>query len=71
MRRPFTSTTTRQARNVVVMQDELTDALRTALHELRILPQDPEAALLGLYAVMDDIQAAVRRTEAIDTSRAA
>jgi hypothetical protein len=71
MRRPFAHAATGEARNVVVMQDELTDALKTALHELRILPEDTEGALLGLYAVMDDIQAALDRTEAIDKFTAA
>jgi hypothetical protein len=71
MRRPFIRAATQEARSVVVMQDELSHALRTALHELRMLPQDTEGALLGLYAVMDDIHAALNRAEAIDTSRAA
>lgn len=71
MRRPFARTVTDEARKVVVMQDELTSALRTALYELHILPQNTEGALLGLYAVMDDVRAALRRAEAIDTSKAA
>lgn len=71
MRRPLAPVTTDEARNVVVMQDELMDALKMALHELRILPEDTDGALMGLYAVMDDVQAALNRTEAIDRSRAA
>lgn len=71
MLRPLPRVETNEARTAVVMQDELTSALRTALHELRVLPRDSEGALLGLYAVMDDVQAALRRTEAIDTSKVA
>jgi hypothetical protein len=71
MQRPLAPVTTDEARNVVVMQDELMDALKIALHELRILPEDTDGALMGLYAVMDDVQAALNRTEAIDRSRAA
>ncbi len=71
MRRQFTGAAASEERNVVVMQDELKEALRNALRELRILPQDTDGALLGLYAVMDDIHAALSRTEAIDTSQAA
>jgi hypothetical protein len=71
MQRPLAPVTTDEARNVVVMQDELIDALKIALHELRILPEDTDGALMGLYAVMDDVQAALNRTEAIDRSRAA
>ncbi|MEJ2217115.1 MAG: hypothetical protein P8099_10920 [Gemmatimonadota bacterium] len=71
MQRPLAPVTTDEARNVVVMQDELIDALKIALHELRILPEDTDGALMGLYAVMDDVQAALNRTEALDRSRAA
>ena len=48
------------------MRDELSHALIEALYELEVLPEDDDGALVGLYAVMDDLQAAIRRTEALD-----
>jgi hypothetical protein len=51
------------------MKDELAHALMEALYELNVLPEDDEdGALLGMYAVMDDIQTAIRRTQALDRS---
>jgi hypothetical protein len=53
-----------------VMKDELAHALREALYELRMLPHhNPDAALIGLYAVMDDLRSALDRTEALDLPR--
>jgi hypothetical protein len=49
-----------------IMKDELADALHEALHELAALPRHPDAALIGLYAVMDDLRNAIARTEALD-----
>lgn len=49
-----------------LMKSELSRALREALFELEILPQEQEAALLGIYAVIDDLQEAIQRTEALD-----
>jgi hypothetical protein len=49
-----------------VMRDELSHALLEALYELEVLPRDEEAALVGLYAVMDDLREAIRKTEALD-----
>ncbi|MDT8341255.1 MAG: hypothetical protein RQ751_07055 [Longimicrobiales bacterium] len=48
------------------MRSELSEALHEALFELEILPSEPESALVGLYAVMDDLRQAIRRTEALD-----
>jgi hypothetical protein len=48
------------------MRDELSHALLEALYELEVLPRDEEAALVGLYAVMDDLREAIRKTEALD-----
>jgi hypothetical protein len=48
------------------MRDELTYALREALFELDVLPSDEDAALVGLYAVMDDLQEALHRAQALD-----
>jgi hypothetical protein len=53
-----------------LMRDELSHALVEALYELEVLPQDEDAALVGLYAVMDDLQEAIRRTEALDRTLA-
>jgi hypothetical protein len=52
-----------------LMRDELRHALREALLELDELSQDGEGALVGLYAVMDDLDIAIRRTQALDRPR--
>jgi hypothetical protein len=54
-----------------VMRDELCHALTEALYELDLLPEDEDAAVLGLYAVMDDLEKAIRRTQALDLARTA
>lgn len=51
------------------MRDELSHALVEALFELEVLPTDEDAQVLSLYAVMDDLEAAIRRTEAMDRGR--
>jgi hypothetical protein len=48
------------------MREELAHALMEALYELEVLPDNPDGALLGVYAVMDDLRAALERTEALD-----
>lgn len=48
------------------MRDELYHALVEALYELDVLPDQEDGALLGLYAVMDDLNEAIRRTQALD-----
>lgn len=48
------------------MRDELCHALMEALFELEMLPHDEDAAILGLYAVMDDLEAAIRRAQSMD-----
>jgi hypothetical protein len=53
------------------MREELCHALTEALYELDILPCEEEGALVGLYAVMDDLQAAIGRTESMDMARSA
>ncbi len=54
-----------------VMREELCHALTEALYELDVLPCEEEGALVGLYAVMDDLQAAIGRTESMDLARSA
>ena len=54
-----------------VMRDELCHALMEALYELDVLPVDEDGALVGVYAVIDDLQAAIRRTEAMDMAQSA
>jgi hypothetical protein len=49
-----------------LMRDELSHALVEALYELDVLPADEEAAIVGIYAVMDDLHEALDRTEALD-----
>jgi hypothetical protein len=54
-----------------VMREELHHALVEALFELDVLPQQEGAALVGIYAVMDDLQAAITRTTALDLAQSA
>jgi hypothetical protein len=49
------------------MHEELGQALMTAIWEMDNLPQDTEKAVSRLYAVMDDLQGAIERTQALDT----
>ena len=46
-----------------VMRDELSHALVEALYELEVLPQNEEARVVGISAVIDDLQDAIARTE--------
>lgn len=48
------------------MRDELSHALVEALYELEVLPKDEDAALVGIYAVMDDLERAIHKTQALD-----
>lgn len=54
-----------------VMRDELSHALVEAQFELDLLPPDPDGAIVGLYAILDDLKAAIRRTERMDPRRTA
>ena len=54
-----------------LMRDELCHALVEALYELDVLPAEEDGALVGLYAVIDDLQTALNRTEAMDMARSA
>jgi hypothetical protein len=51
------------------MRDELSHALVEALYELEVLPKSQEGALVGIYAVMDDLEDAIHRTERLDRGR--
>jgi hypothetical protein len=48
------------------MREELRHALMEAIYELEVLPQQEDGALVGIYAVIDDLQAAIRRAESMD-----
>ncbi len=63
--------TVRRLLTSCAMKDELTHALVEALYELDVLPEDEEGAIVGLYAVMDDLDRAIRRTQAMDVARSA
>lgn len=65
LRSAGTGPTTR-SRSPDLMREELEQALVEALYELEILPRNREGAIVGIYAVMDDLQEAMRRTEALD-----
>ena len=51
------------------MREELAHSLMEALYELDVLPREEDGALVGIYAVIDDVEAALRRTEAMDLVR--
>lgn len=72
MRRRLEATrSTGRCRCCDIMRDELCHALVEALYELDVLPQDEEGALVGVYAVIDDLRAALERTECMDLARSA
>lgn len=54
-----------------LMRDEFCQALMEALYELDVLPHDHDGALIGMYAVMDDLEAAIRRIQALDLAGSA
>ncbi len=49
-----------------VMREELSHALMEAIYELEVLPGEEDGALVGIYAVIDDLQAAIRHAESTD-----
>jgi hypothetical protein len=55
-----------QVRVTELMREVLYHALLEAKYELEVLPRNRDGALLGLYAVMDDLQAAIRHAESLD-----
>ncbi len=71
LRRMEPETMTGRCRCCDMMREELCHALTEALYELDVLPESEEGALVGLYAVIDDLQDAVRRTEHLDLARSA
>jgi hypothetical protein len=48
------------------MREELSHALMEAIYELEVLPDEEDGALVGIYAVIDDVQAAVHRAASMD-----
>lgn len=70
-RRSGLEATTDRCRCCDIMRDELQHALLEALYELDVLPGNEDGALLGVYAVLDDMRTAIRRTEAMDLARSA
>ena len=71
MRRRFESAHTGHCRCCDIMREELCHALVEALYELDVLPEDEEGALVGVYAVIDDLRSALERTECMDLARSA
>ncbi|MEX0893219.1 MAG: hypothetical protein WEB88_13720 [Gemmatimonadota bacterium] len=71
MLRRFVSPDAGQTKRLEAMRDELSHALFEALYEMEVLPENADGALLGMYAVMDDLDAAMRRTERLDLARSA
>ena len=54
-----------------IMRDELGHALVEALYELDVLPDEQDGALLGIYAILDDLRDVIDRTERLDIRRSA
>ena len=54
-----------------VMREELCHALTEAQYELDVLPENEEGALVGVYAVIDDLRTALDRAECLDLKRSA
>lgn len=54
---------------LLAMHEELGHALMEAIWEMDNLPLQTEEALARLYAVMDDLEEAIQRTEALDPDR--
>lgn len=54
-----------------IMRDELCHALVEALYELDVLPGNEEGAIVGIYAVMDDLRTAMDRAECMDLPHSA
>lgn len=51
---------------LMAMHDELGHALMEAIWEIDHLPSDPDEAISRVFAVTDDLEAAVERTRALD-----
>jgi hypothetical protein len=51
---------------LLAMHEELGHALMQAIWEMDNLPQETEQAVTRLYAIMDDLQQAMERTNALD-----
>lgn len=50
----------------MAMHEELGHALMEAVWELDHLPPDPDEAVSRVFAVTDDLEAAIRRTRDLD-----
>lgn len=66
MRRRFKDARNTGCRCCDIMREELCHALMEALYELDVLPENEEGALVGVYAVIDDLRAALERAECLD-----
>ena len=66
MRRPSEPEESDRCRRCDAMREELSHALMEAIYELEVLPDEEDAALVGIYAVIDDVKAAVRHAESMD-----
>lgn len=51
---------------LMAMHDELGHALMEAMWEIDHLPSDPDEAISRIFAVTDDLEAAVEKTRALD-----
>lgn len=51
---------------LLAMHEELGHALMEAIWEVDNLPPDPDDALRRIFAVSDDLEAAIERTRALD-----
>jgi hypothetical protein len=51
---------------LLAMHEELGHALMSAIWEMDNLPVDPDAAMTRMYGILDDLTAAIERTQALD-----
>jgi hypothetical protein len=56
---------------LLAMHEELGHALMEAIWEMDNLPLDTDAAMTRLYGILDDLEAAIQRTHALDPSQRA
>jgi hypothetical protein len=57
--------TSRETR-LCAMCEELSHSVREALFEMEFLPVNEDGRILGVYAIMDDLERAIRRVQAMD-----
>jgi hypothetical protein len=57
--------------SLCAMREELGHCIREALFELDLLPDNEDGQIVGIYAIMDDIERAMTRVQGMDPDRKA